>query len=262
MTNRVLTNGTPLDARFTNYAREARSAGLDPVLFGFTDIGEDPRTLPANDKRLSTYEGVLPGLREVCGMRFMEKESAWIDHLRRKGHAVPSTDMDGLSFGISLHGKSAEGTAYEDGGAHPLPLWLPEADHCTQFLVDQTMDYIQTHADEFVVHLSLIRPHPPFVAPEPYNTMYPPSVLEDKLPFARAASREEEAGRHALMPYLLSVFGGAAMNESAVRGKQASYFGLITEVDLHLGRLFAMLKDQGLWDSTLIVLTSDHGEMM
>ncbi len=37
------TNGTPLDARHTNWALEAATLGYDPVLFGYTDTSRDPR---------------------------------------------------------------------------------------------------------------------------------------------------------------------------------------------------------------------------
>ena len=63
--NRSVNNGTPLDARFTNVALLARDAGYDPVLFGYTDTSLDPRTLPADDPRLRSYEEVLPGFRAV-----------------------------------------------------------------------------------------------------------------------------------------------------------------------------------------------------
>ena len=45
MKHRSALNGTPLDARFTNLALEARAAGYDPVLFGYTDASPDPRAL-------------------------------------------------------------------------------------------------------------------------------------------------------------------------------------------------------------------------
>src|SRR5215831_12182500 len=44
-TNRSVRNGTPLDARLSNVALEARAAGYDPVLFGYTDASVDPRTV-------------------------------------------------------------------------------------------------------------------------------------------------------------------------------------------------------------------------
>jgi arylsulfatase A-like enzyme len=40
------------------------------------------------------------------------------------------------------------------------------------------------------------------------------------------------------------------------------YFGLITEVDAHIGRVIKFLKDSGQYEDTLIVITSDHGEML
>ncbi len=51
--HRSVLNGSPLDARFTNLALEARQAGYDPVLFGYTDTSVDPRTVPAGDHGLS-----------------------------------------------------------------------------------------------------------------------------------------------------------------------------------------------------------------
>ena len=53
--HRSVINGTPLDARHSNFALEARKAGYDPALFGYTDISPDPRTLPAGDPALTTY---------------------------------------------------------------------------------------------------------------------------------------------------------------------------------------------------------------
>src|SRR6478736_6013736 len=43
MNNRVVANGTPLDARFDNVALAARRAGYRPALFGYTDQSVDPR---------------------------------------------------------------------------------------------------------------------------------------------------------------------------------------------------------------------------
>ena len=69
MNNRVVANGTPLDARFDNIALAARRAGYDPVLFGYTDQAIDPRmSTGPDDPRLSSYEGVLPGFRCVLDL--------------------------------------------------------------------------------------------------------------------------------------------------------------------------------------------------
>ncbi len=43
---------------------------------------------------------------------------------------------------------------------------------------------------------------------------------------------------------------------------QASYYGLMSEVDDNMGRLVNGLKDTGQWHNTLLIFTSDHGEQM
>ena len=60
--HRSVVNGTPLDARHTNVALEARKLGYDPALFGYTDAAPDPRVQVAGDPSLLSYEGVLPGM--------------------------------------------------------------------------------------------------------------------------------------------------------------------------------------------------------
>ena len=64
MNHRVVVNGTPLDQRHTNVALEARRAGYEPTLFGYTDQSVDPRTVPTGDARLLSYQGVLPGFQQ------------------------------------------------------------------------------------------------------------------------------------------------------------------------------------------------------
>ena len=43
---------------------------------------------------------------------------------------------------------------------------------------------------------------------------------------------------------------------------RATYYGLVNEVDYQLGRIIAYLKDTGQYDRTLIIVTSDHAEML
>ena len=149
------TNGTPLDARHTNWAKEAASHGYDPVLFGYTDTSQDPRGLAADDPWLKTYEGPLPGIRPICLMGDVPKP--WTDWLKAGGFEVPAE--------IRLaYGNREPGPDYEDGAANPKPLKYPAEFDDTAFLVGKTIDYIKGASGPFIAHLSLLRPHPPFVA--------------------------------------------------------------------------------------------------
>jgi arylsulfatase A-like enzyme len=249
--HRSVTNGTPLDARHTNWALECARLGYDPVLFGYTDISADPRGLAPDDPRLTTYEGLLPGIRPICEMS--GRPQAWTDWLNAKGFDTPK-DI------TQAYGWRRAGPEYEDGAAHPRPLaWPAEVDD-TAFLTGQLMDHLRAARDPFVAHLSLLRPHPPFVAPEPYNALYDPMSAPG---FVRRDSREAEGEQHPWLAWQLSRPGfRTPSDETRLRRLKAVYFGLISRVDAEIGRLMAFLRESGLIDRTLIILTSDHGEQL
>ncbi|HEY1711226.1 MAG TPA: alkaline phosphatase family protein [Rhizomicrobium sp.] len=245
------TNGTPLDARHSNWALEARKRGYDPVLFGYTDTSADPRAEDEDSPWLKTYEGPLPGIRPLVLMG--ETPWPWIADLKARGFAVPKDP----ALAYSMRGGGPE---YEDGAPVPKPLvYPPEADE-PNFLVDRVIEYIEGASGPFIAHLSILRPHPPFMAPEPYNALYDPLAVPG---FSRLAAPAEEAAQHPWLAHQLSKRQyQATANEKKLRRLKAVYYGLMSEVDAALGRLFAFLKESGRWDDTMIVFTSDHGEQM
>ncbi|HEY1750438.1 MAG TPA: alkaline phosphatase family protein [Caulobacteraceae bacterium] len=245
------TNGTPLDARHTNWALESARLGYDPVLFGYTDTSRDPRGEPDDSPWLRTYEGPLPGVRPVVHLDGDPRP--WTDWLAAKGYATPRKAQD-------AYGWRDGGPDWEDGAAEPRPLKFPAEVDDVAFLTGQLIDYLQAAKGPFFAHLSLLRPHPPFVAPRPYNALYDPAAVPG---FNRAATIEAEGRQHPWLAWRLGRHGARAPdNEQRLRRLKAVYFGLMSRVDAELGRLFAFLKASGLWETTLIVFTSDHGEEM
>ena len=253
--HRACTNGTPLDARHTNWAIETRRAGFDPVLFGYTDTANDPRQFDPDDPILTSYEGPLPGINPICMMGTYPNQ--WASWLQEKGYETPENTY-------LLYTKK-NGIEYENGGEHPAPLDVAAEHHDTWFMVDQVTEYLDKFVtnnpdDGFCVHLSLLRPHPPWIAPEPYNAMYPPETLEQ---YVRAETREVEAEQHPWLAHeLTKKYFSTPVDPKRLARLKASYFGLMSEVDTNLGRLFDYLKAKGHWDNTLIVFTSDHGEQI
>jgi len=249
--HRSVANGTPLDARHTNWALESARAGYDAVLFGYTDTSVDPRTVAPDDPRQFTYEGPLPGLRVACAMDGRPK--AWTDWLNAKGYETPSD--------VSLaYGHRAPGVEYEDGAAHPRPSAWPLQLDDTAFLTGRLIDHLKSPAEPFAAHLSLLRPHPPWVAAEPYNALYDPMAIPG---FARRETPDIEAAQHPWLGLRLGRRGmRAPMDERRLRRLKAVYFGLISRVDAEIGRLIAFLRETGVIDRTLIIFTSDHGEQL
>ncbi len=245
MNHRSVLNGTPLDARFTNVALEARALGFTPALFGYTDTSIDPRTVADDDPRLRSYEGVLPGFDPVCHLPEGDPQ-AWLLWLAKAGYDIPS---DWRTF----VGQPAAGTKWctQYDAEHSEPA----------FLTDRVLEYIDDCGDEpWFVHASYLRPHPPFLAPEPYASMYD----ADSVPApVRAPSPEADAAQHPLLALMIDhPFIAAPRDDRELREMRATYYGMMTEVDHHLGRLLDRLDETGAAAHTLVVLTSDHGEML
>lgn len=251
MNHRSTRNGTPLPRDLPNLATEVRKAGWLPLLFGYTDTTRDPRDLPPGDPMLKGYEEVMPGFVEAVEMR-LEESWPWRAHLAAKGYDVPPYPE-----------------IFRPSGPRPDdPALYRAEDSDTAFLTDRALDEIRVRRPGWFVHLTYIRPHPPFVAPAPYNRMYDPAALP--LPRRLATAGEERARHpfvatsHARNPIASTVegFPDLAPTDDNVQLLRAIYLGLATEVDHHLGRIIGHLKASGAYDRTLIVVTADHGEML
>lgn len=260
MTHRAVTNGTPLDARFTNLALELRKAGMTPALIGYTDTTIDPRTVGAGDPRLLTYEGVMTGFDTV--LRVPEEPAPWTDWLAGRGYGA------GHHFD-TIYRPRPGADRWQDHGPTFAPALYRAEDSDTAFVAGYALDWLKQVGDRpWVLHLSLLRPHPPWIAPSPYHALYDPADMPRP---QRAASVADEAATHPALAYFLrtipwsdfSLIGdgrAADRDERDVLQARATYFALMTELDYQLGRLFDWLRAAGQWDRTLIVFTSDHGE--
>jgi arylsulfatase A-like enzyme len=251
--HRSVHNGTPLDARFTNVALLARHAGYDPVLFGYTDTSVDPRTVAADDPRLFTYEGVLPGFDPVVVNPWDQGSSDWGRWLADRGVEVPTNVHD-------LYRPVSDFPGAEAHGASWAPTRFSADDSETSFLVERLIEWLDYHGDRpFFIHASFFRPHPPYRNPPGYHDLYDADAVA---PFVAAPTREAEAGLHLFNQLALAV-GEAAAPETELDRRQlrATYYGAQREVDDRLGELFEYLERTGLAANTLVVLTSDHGEM-
>jgi arylsulfatase A-like enzyme len=251
--HRSVLNGTPLDASLTNVALEARRAGYDPVLFGYTDASVDPRTVPEGDPTLFTYEGVLPGFRPVVHDPFEAGSLEWGKWLAARGRDVPSKP----------HRLYEPDLSYPGATDHPFT-WAPghfSAEETeTAFMTEQVIAYLEREGGHpFFVHLSYLRPHPPYRNPPGYHDLYD---LDDVPSFDAHPSRAEEQAVHPLVEALAGMPGvGAASDERERRQLRATYHAMQSEVDAQLGRLLDWLESSGLADDTLVVVTSDHGEL-
>lgn len=256
MNHRSVLNGTPLDRRHTNIALEARAAGYDPVLFGYTDTSVDPRGVVASDPRLFTYEGVLPGFHALCDLPESNPQ-LWLRWMRDSGEPV-DPDGDWRAF---VDEPVADYSGCDEWGIHRAPTQYQAQHSQTTFLTNEVLRYLDTQGDApWFAHVSYLRPHPPFFAPEPFNTMYNPESVPMPV---RAATDEQESATHPLLAMVLGVeWISGPRNIKHIQQLRATYYAMQTEVDQQLGRLFDWLDANDQAQNTIVVVTSDHGEQL
>ena len=107
----------------------------------------------------------------------------------------------------------------------------------------------------FTLTISIGPPHPPFVVSEPYYSLYPPDripvppSIDD--PRTNSPYRPNQRERD-----------GAYRNPTNIQQMASIYYGMVAEVDDWVGKILRRLDELGLADNTLVIFTSDHGEML
>lgn len=250
MNHRVTGNGAPLADRFPMLPRLLRDRGYDPTLFGYSDTALDPATLAPDDPRRTSYEQPMSGF--TSGLVLDDDIGTWIAWLAEQGVEVPEDNRDIY--------RAADVPLPEGRGATWRPARYSADQTESAFMTTTALSWLRDRPTDrpWCAHLSYLRPHPPYLAPEPYNDMFDPA---DVPPVLRHETPDEEAAVHPFLSGALSVVP-APTDDLDRRQLQATYYGMVAEVDAQVGRLLDGLDDLGMAEETLVVLTSDHGEQL
>ena len=138
------------------------------------------------------------------------------------------------------------------------PWMYEERLHPTNWVTDRSIDFLRRRdrSMPFFLMASYLRPHPPFDAPEYFFSMYrdmeltPPPIGDwadaDRL---RRLGRFTDADTGSCDPELM-------------RQARIGYYACISHLDNQIGRLLDALRDDGCHQDTVILFTSDHGELL
>ena len=254
--HRSTRNGSPLDKRFTNIAKEIRRAGYNPKLFGYTDTTWDPRYLDDNDEKKFTYESPLEGFDPVCHLPESNPEP-WYKYLLSKGYKYKNAKQ--------LYKRDFP----EKGEAFTYKAWSIKAeDSDTSFLADQVIKHLKNKTDPFFYHVSFLRPHPPRFVSEPWHSLIDPSKI--KIPSNSLTYKKmllghpflKEIARKFLDEKKYKEIRFKELKSEDIKKIIAVYLGMCAEVDYNIGRILNTLKKKNIENNTLVVFTSDHGELL
>jgi arylsulfatase A-like enzyme len=205
----------------------------------------------------------MPGF--ITPLHLPEDMGAWVSDLIAKGYDFPGGRADVFRPKTGFQKPDDRGFRY-------IPTEFPAAESETAFLTDNFIKWLLVRQNKpWFAHFVFYRPHPPLIAPEPYNAAVDPADV----PFPRrAATPEAEARQHPTLQLAIEMLRQpglydegnpldlVAADDLEIRQMRAAYYGLVDEVDAQLGRIIEHLKATGQYERTLIIVTSDHGEML
>lgn len=115
----------------------------------------------------------------------------------------------------------------------------------TDWLCERTIDFMNANKNQpFCYMVSIPDPHGPDTVRSPYNTMF----KHQKYTQPRSAKKSDKG---------LPSWG----QKNKTSFNQSRYYGMVKCIDDNVGRIVKFLKESGLLDNTIVVFTSDHGDL-
>lgn len=140
---------------------------------------------------------------------------------------------------------------------------LPAEYHMATWLGQQAAAFIERNAERpFVLYVSSKEPHPPFTSP--YNDLYDPETMPVDETFRTYPEGHSLFNRIRAEFWMQAVHNGGfdLTTDAGCRRMLANYYGCVSLVDGMVGSILDAIDEMGLRDNTIVVFTSDHGEMV
>lgn len=260
-------NGWPLRVGEPTLGDHLKNIGVRNVLVGKTHMAPDLEGL----KMLGIPPDSIIGVHvSQCGFEPYERDDglhptgryarppAYDEYLRKHGFGADNPWEQWANSGVAADGSLQNGwlLVHADKAAR-----VPEEHSETPYMTRRAMDFIAEAEQDgrpWCLHLSYIKPHWPYIAPEPYASMY---SANEMLPVVR--SEQERANAHPVFAAYMDMRYSKNMSRDEARAKVIpTYMGLIKQIDDQMGVLMRFLEERGLLDTTMIVFTSDHGDYL
>ena len=256
-------NGFPLRAGEPTLGDHLREMGVScslvgkshvvPDVEGMRRLGIEPGGISSKPEMQGGFE-VYVRTDGKGGSRHPNRVKDYDSYLREHGMDGDSPWEEWANTGVGPGGELRSGWLLENA---PMAARVPKEHSETAWLTSRGIEFVAGRGSQpWLCHLSYIKPHWPYLAPEPYNSMYGAGDLP---PVVR--SEKERQTDHPLMQAWMNMRVSRSFSRDKVRETVGPvYMGLIKEIDDQLGRLFEFLRTSGRMEDTMIVFCSDHGD--
>jgi arylsulfatase A-like enzyme len=258
-------NGWPLRVGEPTLGDHLRRIGVRNVLVGKTHMAPDLEGMKALDIAPDSIVGVHVS---QCGFEPYERDDGlhpselprprYDSYLRDNGYDAPNPWEHWANSGAAGDGTLQNGwlLVHADKAAR-----VPDEHSETPYMTRRAMDFIteaQQDGRPWCLHLSYIKPHWPYIAPEPYASMFGAGDVQPAI-----RSEQERQDPHPVFAAYMDMRYSRNMARDEAREKVIpAYMGLIKQIDDQMGVLMRFLEQQGLLKTTMIVFTSDHGDYL
>jgi len=252
-------------------ARAALLTGQSPWrhgMLGYAAVAESyPREMPRMLRHAGYYTTGIgkmhwTPMRNLHGFhQTILDEHSPIPHFDLRERKVPHAwrDMSDYEswFQSQMPGANpyATGLSWNDHRAKAYA--LPEALHPTVWTGETAVRFIHGYSqpEPFFLKVSFIRPHSPYDPPERFLRQYRDASIP-------AAVKGDWCGRYSRRSDASNELWHGELSAETVRSSRQGYYGVVTQVDDQIGRILDALQRKRMLDDTLIVMISDHGDML
>jgi len=142
----------------------------------------------------------------------------------------------------------------------PQVAQMPSEHHATSWVGTRSVEFLRTHAPEqpFFLWSSFIDPHPPFAPPTPWHKLYRGPLM----PLPKRPTQPESLQTYMNRFQNRYKYRDNGIDNNLVRMIKAYYYATISFIDYQVGRILEALEEIDQLDNTLILYTSDHGELL
>ena len=258
-------NGFPMRVGEKPLGDHLRPLGVRTVLVGKTHMIADREGMqwlgidPDSDIGISVAECGFEPFDRDDGMHpegYYDVDPRYDDYLRAQGYGGANPWELWANSAEGENGELLSGWLLENSGKRAR---LPDEHSETPYMTRRCIEFIESAGDlPWLCHLSFIKPHWPYIVPAPYDEMY---SVDDIISVVR--SGDERENPHPVYGAFQNHPVCRTFSDDKVRERVIpAYMGLVKQIDDQMGILFDYLDAKGLFENTMIVFTSDHGDYL
>ncbi|MCR8632979.1 sulfatase-like hydrolase/transferase [Paenibacillus radicis (ex Xue et al. 2023)] len=222
---------------------------------------------------LGTWDNATPYDGQIKGMSQHLAEHGQTMHSIGKLDLHPDGRYDGLEASRPGHRNRIDVGAYfrETGEAKPLVeeryqrIGIREGLSNDQLALEETVQWLKQRSKKqksnpekpWFLYVGFSHPHFPFYVKKDYWDYYD-NLIKDVPESLNRPFTELNEPLHALRHY----FRSDVVDEETIRRMHVGYYALTNELDDNIGTIIRSLEEEDLYDDTLIIYTSDHGEQL